>query len=202
MGKITYGINRVAYAPKTLTGYDTYIPIIGALSWSHSEEGESTAIEADNNPTYCVTPFIEAITGELGIRFIDRDFETYALGMFENANGVDTNTGQRASFALTLEITEYDCEVAKEDPIIITYYNVKAGVREWETTSKASTTEAGEITLPFTMGSSDVLDDKNDPATYSKFRISATNEAWYTQFKVDLMAGTAEVITPQTTFTI
>lgn len=205
MGKIVFGIRNLAFA-EVITGTNgtnTYGPlqrIQGAYQFTHTEEGESTSIPADDLATYCVSPPVLKVTGELVLRYIDELFEKIAYGMYTNTTGVVDNKGTAKKFALTFQITEFDCESGTEDPMIYTYYSATAGAREWETTSKAETIEAGEIPVALTFGTASwIVNDQGKNPEYSIVRVNTpARRTWYTTYMTAVNNGTGQVITPKT----
>ena len=140
--KVKYNIKNVHYAVKTEEGYDTPVPIPGAVSVSFEQQGEITPFYADG-VVYYQSASNGGYEGDLEVALIPDSFRTDVLGEVADTNKVlfENVSASGKAFALGFQID------GDAGPTLFWFFNCTATRPNVESETTEDTIEPGTDTL-------------------------------------------------------
>lgn len=198
MGKIHYGIKKAGYATIDMTDpnapvFSTPIALPGAINASGTVEESTNKIYADD-VVHCITR--GAKVRELEVTFIQltRQYVVDCLGAYENANGMQTDTGTPKRHCFFFVTTDYDCGTGVETPSLHYFYDCLGQRPGIDTKTKEEEVEANEIVFSYECVDSVVAkDDLGRPVQYGIIVRDETNATMFDNFMNEIILPTTEI---------
>jgi len=149
--KVTFGLEKVHIAFVAEDGWETPVPIPGAVGWSPEPQGESSTFYADNT-AYFVVNSNNGYTGELEMALIPDAILAEMLGWEIDSNGalIEISNAIPKKFALLGQV-QGDAKNRR-----FVYYDCLASRPSKELTTKGESVEVTADTLSVTISPIDI----------------------------------------------